>query len=90
MYVEMTEEAKELLTRIAEETSLRYAMHMIMASSLCAAKRKATEVDVEDIKRVYGLFVDVKRSSQFLMEYQDEYMFNENINEEEGDRMDTD
>jgi RuvB-like protein 2 len=81
--VEMTDGAKELLTRIAEEASLRYAMHMIMASSLCATKRKATEVDVEDIKRVYGLFVDVKRSSQFLMEHQDEYMFNETTNDDE-------
>ena len=83
--VEMTDDAKDLLTKIAEETSLRYAMHMIMASSLCAAKRKATEVDTEDIKRVYQLFVDVKRSSQFLMEYQEEYMFNEAVEDEEGE-----
>ncbi|KAF1331511.1 Ruvb-like 2, partial [Globisporangium splendens] len=75
--VEMTEEAKDLLTRIAVETSLRYAIHMIIAASLVCAKRKGTEVDVPDIKRVYGLFVDVKRSTQFLMEYQKEFMFNE-------------
>lgn len=75
--VEMTEEAKDLLTRIAVETSLRYAIHMIIAASLVCAKRKGTEVDVPDIKRVYSLFVDVKRSTQFLMEYQREFMFNE-------------
>ena len=28
-------------------------------------------------QRVYSLFVDVKRSTQFLMEYQKEFMFNE-------------
>lgn len=28
------------------------------------------QVEIEDIKRVYALFVDVKRSTQFLMEYQ--------------------
>lgn len=28
------------------------------------------QVEIEDIKRVYTLFVDVKRSTQFLMEYQ--------------------
>lgn len=39
-------------------------------------KRKAGEVDVQDIRRVYTLFVDVKRSTQFLMEYQSEFMFN--------------
>lgn len=75
--VEMTEEAKDLLTRIAVETSLRYAIHMIIAASLVCAKRKGTEVEVPDIKRVYALFVDVKRSTQFLMEYQKEFMFNE-------------
>jgi hypothetical protein len=35
------------------------------------------QVDVEDIGRVYSLFVDVKRSTQFLIEYQEQYMFNE-------------
>lgn len=75
--VEMTDDAKELLTKIAAETSLRYAIHIITASSLVCAKRKATEVDIEDISKVYTLFVDVKRSTQFLIEYQDQYMFNE-------------
>lgn len=28
------------------------------------------QVEIADIKRVYSLFVDVKRSTQFLMEYQ--------------------
>jgi len=75
--VEMTDDAKDLLTRIAMETSLRYAIHMISTAALVAAKRKSAEVDVPDIRRVYSLFVDVKRSTQFLMEYQSEFMFNE-------------
>lgn len=52
------------------ETSLRYAIHMIMAAQLISIKRKGTQVEIEDIKKVYSLFVDVKRSTQFLMEYQ--------------------
>lgn len=36
-----------------------------------------TQVDVEDIGKVYSLFVDVKRSTQYLIEYQEQYMFNE-------------
>uniref|UniRef100_A0A7S1U314 RuvB-like helicase n=1 Tax=Phaeomonas parva TaxID=124430 RepID=A0A7S1U314_9STRA len=72
--VEMTTEALDLLTRIGMETSLRYAIQMITCASLCATKRKASEVDLEDIRRVYSLFVDVKRSTQFLMEYQQEYV----------------
>ena len=49
---------------------------MISVSSLCAAQRRASAVDLEDIKRVYSLFVDVRRSTQFLMEYQKDFMFN--------------
>lgn len=75
--VEMTDDAKDLLTKIACETSLRYAIHIITASSLVCQKRKGAEVDIEDISKVYTLFVDVKRSTQFLIEYQDQYMFNE-------------
>jgi len=88
--VEMTDDALELLTRIGMETSLRYAIHMIIASSLCATKRKAAEVGIEDIKRVYSLFVDVKRSTQFLMEYQKEFMFNELNDDDDDDDDDED
>merc|ERR1711871_149081 len=80
--VEMTDDAKELLTKIAMETSLRYGIHMITTAALAAVKRKAGEVDVQDIRRVYTLFVDVKRSTQFLMEYQSEFMFNTTGTEE--------
>ncbi|KAI9285296.1 RuvB-like 2 [Umbelopsis sp. AD052] len=79
--VEMTEDAKEVLTRIGMETSLRYSIHLITAAHLVAKKRKmvikAAAVDIQDIKRVYALFLDEKRSVQFLKEHQDEYMFNE-------------
>lgn len=74
--VEMTDDAKELLTKIGTETSLRYAIHMITAASLVAQKRKATEVDVDDVSRVYQMFIDVKRSTQFLTEYQDSFVLN--------------
>ena len=75
--VDMADDALELLTRIAMETSLRYAIHMIITASLVAQKRKSTQVELKDIERVYTLFVDVKRSTKFLMEYQSEFMFNE-------------
>lgn len=73
--VEITEEAKDLLTKIGMETSLRYAIHLITTASLVALKRKANEVDTEDISRVYSLFVDIERSKQFLREYEKEFMF---------------
>lgn len=40
-------------------------------------KRKGTSISVDDIKRVYSLFIDEARSCQFLAEYQNEFMFNE-------------
>merc|ERR1711865_586093 len=75
--VEMTDASKELLTKIGTDSSLRYAIHLITVANLVAMKRKAQEVDVQDIRKVYSLFVDVKRSTQFLHEYQQEFMFHE-------------
>jgi RuvB-like protein 2 len=36
----MTEEAKDALTQIGLETSLRYALHLITIASLAARRRK--------------------------------------------------
>jgi RuvB-like protein 2 len=83
----MNKEALDLLTRIGMETSLRYAIQMITISSLCCQKRKGSEVGIEDIKRVYSLFVDVKRSTQFLMEYQKDFMFNSFNENEDAEGM---
>ena len=73
----MTEDARFLLTKIGVETSLRYAIHLITASALACQKRKGKEVDVQDVSRVYELFMDVKRSTQFMIDYEDQFMFNE-------------
>ncbi|KAF9604227.1 hypothetical protein IFM89_004933 [Coptis chinensis] len=84
--VEMNEEAKLLLTKIGVGTSLRYAIHLITAAALACQKRKGKVVELDDVKRVYALFQDVKRSTEYLMEYQSEYMFSEMPSkEEEGD-----
>ena len=73
----MDDEAKELLVQIAEETSLRYAIQLITTSNIAAAKRKANAVEVEDLRRVYSMFTDVKRSIEYLNEQQTLYMFSE-------------
>ncbi|KAF6715320.1 RuvB-like 2 [Oryzias melastigma] len=75
--VELSEEAHAVLTRIGMETSLRYAIQLISTAGLVCRKRKGTEVQVEDIKRVYSLFLDEARSSQYMKEYQDSFLFNE-------------
>ena len=75
--VELSEDAKDLLCKIACETSLRYAIQLISAASLKASRRKSAKVDVQDVSKVYGMFLDVKRSTQFMLDYQSDYMFNE-------------
>ncbi|CAK9303487.1 unnamed protein product [Gordionus sp. m RMFG-2023] len=75
--VAIEDDAMIILTRIGMETSLRYAIHLIATSHLVARKRKADKVNIEDIKRVYSLFIDEARSTQFLKEYQSEFLYNE-------------
>lgn len=70
-------DAAGLLTKIAAECSLRYAIHLITAAALLAHKRKATQVGVDDVSRAYTLFIDVQRSSQFMVDQADQYLYNE-------------
>ncbi|XP_038686393.1 ruvB-like 2 [Tripterygium wilfordii] len=89
--VEMAEEAKALLTHIGVETSLRYAINLITTAALACQKRKGKTVESEDVTRVYSLFLDVKRSTQYLMEYQNQYMFSSSsakeVEEDDGNDM---
>lgn len=47
---------------------------------------QATQVEIEDISRAYTLFVDVKRSTEYMMEHQEQYMYNE-VPEQGGEAM---
>ena len=38
---------------------------------------QGTEVEVDDIKKVYSSFYDESRSTQYLREYQQEFMFSD-------------
>ena len=83
----MTEDAKELLTKIGVETTLRYAIQLITTSALVAAKRKSQEVDVVDVRRVYSMFMDLKRSAQCLLDHQKDYLFSETTAKPSGTGM---
>ncbi|VVA94419.1 unnamed protein product [Arabis nemorensis] len=86
----MKEDAKQHLTLIGRDTSLRYAIHLITAAALSCEKRRGKAVEVKDIQRVYRLFLDARRSMQYLVEYQSRYMFSEPIKthvEEQEDAM---
>merc|ERR1711907_90078 len=86
--VEMTDDALSLLTRIGQDTTLRYAIHMITAAHLSCTKRQGTEVGIEDIKKVYTLFMDLKRSVKILEDYHQDFMFNESKGDMEEDDED--
>jgi RuvB-like protein 2 len=75
--VEFTEESIEHLTKIGQNTSLRYAIQLITTSSLISLKRKAKKVEIADIDRAYSLFIDEKRSLQYVKDNQDQFMFND-------------
>jgi RuvB-like protein 2 len=76
--VDMDPTALELLTRIASETfSLRYASNLIATAQLRAIKRGRKSVALEDVQKCFSLFLDVKRSTKLLMEYQNKFLFNE-------------
>ena len=75
--VDMAPDALQLLARIASETSLRYALQLIRTSYLRARKRKQSIVAIEDVQRCFDLFVDVQRSTKLLLEYQNDFLFNE-------------
>ncbi|KAG0143445.1 hypothetical protein CROQUDRAFT_661249 [Cronartium quercuum f. sp. fusiforme G11] len=64
--VTLTPTALDILTRIASESSLRYGIQLITTASIVAKRRKSKDVDVADIKRVYTLFLDEKRSVSYL------------------------
>lgn len=68
--VSLEDEALKELTSIAEKSSLRYAIQLITTSNLIARRRKSKEVSVKDINHAYRLFLDEKRSSKFLEEYE--------------------
>ncbi|RKP23939.1 ruvB-like 2-like protein [Syncephalis pseudoplumigaleata] len=70
-------DARDLLTKIGSETSLRYAMQLITAAHLVARKRKSDKVEMADVQRVYQLFLDEKRSVEYVRAHQEEFLFNE-------------
>lgn len=78
---ELSDDALTVLTRIAMETSLRYAIQLITLAGLVARRRKSNEVEIDDVKKVYSLFLDEGRSTRILSEYQDQYLYDQKPNQ---------
>ncbi|KJA28312.1 hypothetical protein HYPSUDRAFT_129234 [Hypholoma sublateritium FD-334 SS-4] len=75
--VQLTADAANVLTSMAMQTTLRYALNLIACSRVIARKRKVEQVDVEDLRRAYSYFMDEKRSVQWLKEQQGSLVFEE-------------
>jgi RuvB-like protein 2 len=86
--VQLTPEAVDVLTSMARQTTLRYALNLISCAQIVAKKRKSEQVDVEDLRRAYTYFMDEKRSVQWLKEQQGSLIFDE-LEGHGEDAMDT-
>jgi len=75
--VTLTADALSILTTMAMQTTLRYALNLIACAHVVARKRKTEAVDVDDLRRAYAYFLDEKRSVQFLKEQQGSLIFEE-------------
>lgn len=75
--VEMEDDAVAQLTRLGATTSLRYVLQLITTANLVAQKRKSATVSIADIKKVYLLFIDLRRSVEVLKDHEKDYMFGE-------------
>ncbi|EAT90854.2 hypothetical protein SNOG_01205 [Parastagonospora nodorum SN15] len=64
--VDVTPDALALLTKIGQETGLRYASNLITTSDLIRKKTGRSEVTVEDVQRSFALFYDPSRSVKFV------------------------
>lgn len=67
--------AMKMLVKLASETSLRYAINLITPAFFVAKKRNSSIIELFDIQRVYELFIDLQRSTQFLNEYKNRFIF---------------
>lgn len=66
--VDLSADALALLTKIGQESGLRYASNLITTSTLLSLKRKAKEIGIDDIQRSFRLFYDPARSAKFVSE----------------------
>ncbi|MCQ4349805.1 MAG: RuvB-like domain-containing protein, partial [Sulfolobales archaeon] len=60
----------EELTKIGAQTSLRYAIQLIEPASIVAKKNGRQIITAEDVRYAAGLFMDVKKSLNYVKEYE--------------------
>jgi RuvB-like protein 2 len=88
--IDLSPDALALLTKIGQESGLRYASNIITTSHLLSQKRRAKEVSIDDAQRSYRLFYDPNRSVKFVNEFEKRFIGEEgnvNFSYTNGDAM---
>jgi len=72
--IPLTDEALEVLTDIAEQRSLRYAIQLMEPARIIAEREGRTKVAAEDVKRAASYFVDVRESVEYIREFEKHFL----------------
>lgn len=80
--VELAPEALTALATLASSTTLRYVLNLISTAQVISRKRRGTKVEVEDVRKCYGYFLDEKRSTQWLEEQQGSLVFETKVDQD--------
>lgn len=75
--IDLTPDALALLTKIGQETGLRYASNLITTSTLLGQKRNVQTVEIEDVQRSFRLFYDPRRSVEFVAAFEKRFIGDE-------------
>ena len=68
--IDMEEDALEYLTDIGTKSSLRYAVQLMAPAANIASYSKRRKISKKDIEEAMKLFHDVKKSVEYLKEYE--------------------
>lgn len=72
--IPIVEEATQLLASLAKAYSLRYSLQLLAPSHILATVNGKESVEVEDIELSSSLFIDVTRSEELIIKYQQQFM----------------
>jgi len=72
--VKIDKEALDYLTEIGARTSLRYAIQLIAPAYEVAKEENSEMIKKKHVERVENLFVDVKRSVEYLRKFEERFL----------------
>jgi len=72
--IKLTEEALEYLTDVGSKTSLRYVIQLLAPAFEVAKEKKLEKIEKEHVVYVERLFIDVKKSVEYLREFEKQFL----------------